>query len=406
MSKLFDAIEEGNFRKIKRILKGGVDPNFPEHNTALHLASKFSNNYKLFKLLLSYGANANSQNLDTPLHYLCTFQPNRIDLIRLFLKFGGCVNARNMNTPLHYVCMSKTTLEVVKFLVSSGALVNAQNKFTIFIVNRKNIHLFHLCVYNSSKKEIIRYLISQGARIDARNGKTPSHFAFDENIKDLLKFYNSIQEDFKKLFKRSELCDLVLKIENKQIQVHSMIFQFRIPEIPYQKIVGILEKKKLEEAMNFLKFVYYGRVKNLEKLKSMIYQDLGLGENYIEKKEGKQGLVSDLKMLYLNEKGQDFKILVGKEIIKTHKLILFARSRLFRGMFLSVKDDSNSVHDYTQKPSKSIQQFFKFLYFDEIPNNIQIRIAKDLLEMADFYQINKKSYLFLQLEEILQNKLI
>ncbi|KAJ5075397.1 speckle-type poz protein [Anaeramoeba ignava] len=74
-------------------------------------------------------------------------------------------------------------------------------------------------------------------------------------------------------------------------------------------------------------------------------------------------------MIYQNymkeNETKDFIIISEEKEIKVHKLILFTRSELFKGMFLSVSDTSNQVHDYSRKSNESIQQLIYFLYHDK-----------------------------------------
>ncbi|KAJ5079587.1 leucine-zipper-like transcriptional regulator 1 [Anaeramoeba ignava] len=91
--------------------------------------------------------------------------------------------------------------------------------------------------------------------------------------------------------------------------------------------------------------------------------------------------------------GKDFIIISEDKEIKVHKLILQARSELFRGMFVSVNDNSNRVNDYSDKSNESLSYFIKFLYYDEIDYGMKESIYDDLEELQDFYQLNERSFL-------------
>ncbi|KAJ5073801.1 pep-cterm sorting domain-containing protein [Anaeramoeba ignava] len=107
----------------------------------------------------------------------------------------------------------------------------------------------------------------------------------------------------------------------------------------------------------------------------------------------KERIISDLISLYSNEESKDFSIISneGKKI-KAHKFILAARSELFRGMFLTVTEDStNEVKDYTGKSTKALETIIKFLYYDEIEKGLEMNIYEELEEAEEFFQFSEYS---------------
>ncbi|KAJ5073273.1 hypothetical protein M0811_08955 [Anaeramoeba ignava] len=111
----------------------------------------------------------------------------------------------------------------------------------------------------------------------------------------------------------------------------------------------------------------------------------------IKIKIGINPLLDDLKRLMNEEETKDFQIISNNQKIKIHKIILIARSELFRGMFISVTEDkSNSVHEYSNKKTKTIQNLVNFFYTDEIPKIKNKTILKELKECVDYFQLNSK----------------
>ncbi|KAJ3435609.1 regulator of chromosome condensation [Anaeramoeba flamelloides] len=80
--------------------------------------------------------------------------------------------------------------------------------------------------------------------------------------------------------------------------------------------------------------------------------------------------------------------------IYVHKLILLARSGLFREMFLSIQDSSNQVKDYTGKSIEAIELLIQFLYTNQIDLSKLKKNKKLHLELEnaqDYYQLSPNS---------------
>ncbi|KAJ5069684.1 pep-cterm sorting domain-containing protein [Anaeramoeba ignava] len=97
-----------------------------------------------------------------------------------------------------------------------------------------------------------------------------------------------------------------------------------------------------------------------------------------------------IKRIYLNEK--DFIIERKEKQYKFPKLILLMRSELYRGMFLSVTNDtSNKVTDYSELSNKSFQIFEYWIYSNQIKDEIEItqEIINELDRGIDYFQLNQ-----------------
>ncbi|KAJ3449294.1 ras di-ras and rheb family members of small gtpase superfamily [Anaeramoeba flamelloides] len=203
--------------------------------------------------------------------------------------------------------------------------------------------------------------------------------------------HEDIVEDFQNLFERQELCDHVFQLQdNKQIGVHRLILECRL-KISFEKIQKVLLTITPKQAKHFLKWAYCGYTKNpyFPDIKN-VCQKLDL--NYIDF-SGAKKLINDLKDLNENDKTKDFTLIIGESCIQTHKLILAARSNLFRGFFFSCKKSTNQVKDYSKKSSQNIQNLINFFYTNQFSKPTSKNSYLELLELIDYYQLNMKSSL-------------
>jgi len=88
-------------------------------------------------------------------------------------------------TPLHYVVAQNSNVEVLKYLISQGANVNAKNKATEAMTDLTPLHI---AAYKGDV-EIAKILISAGANINIRTdaGLTPLHTAVMEGNIEVVK---------------------------------------------------------------------------------------------------------------------------------------------------------------------------------------------------------------------------
>ncbi|KAJ5073627.1 speckle-type poz protein [Anaeramoeba ignava] len=140
-----------------------------------------------------------------------------------------------------------------------------------------------------------------------------------------------------------------------------------------------------------------------------VFQELGFDKNWIDNKKEEAGIQNDLLNLY-SEKitKKDFGIICNDSSeIKVHKLILITRSNLFRGMFLNVQDDSNTVRDYSGKSKETLEQLIHYFYFGEFDlDSIQNpeKLIQEYEDIEDFYQLSEFNPMNNRLKEIERNK--
>ncbi|KAJ5071844.1 claret isoform a [Anaeramoeba ignava] len=196
--------------------------------------------------------------------------------------------------------------------------------------------------------------------------------------------FSNLEEDLIKLFRRKEFCDISFKTENGSIiEAHKLILKYRLNQNQNQieKLQEIISKKSIKESNQIFEMIYSNRIIN-PKLYSEIKEIINLNEKIEE----------TMKRIYLNENEKDFIIERKEKQYKFPKLILIMRSELYRGMFLSVTNDtSNKVTDYSELSNKSFQIFEYWIYSNQIKDEIQItqEIIQELKRGIDYFQLNQ-----------------
>ncbi|KAJ6240246.1 rcc1 and btb domain containing protein [Anaeramoeba flamelloides] len=224
-----------------------------------------------------------------------------------------------------------------------------------------------------------------------------------------LDFKNTLSQDLRKLYKSQKFCDCEIGTLRNQIPVHKSLIECRtkltIDQIQ-NKLFGEKSINK-EQTLNFLKWIYYDEILDLEKLE----QTFNLLELTFPPSVNNT-LEKDIAQLYQDDDSKDFKILVKKddkeekdnededkegnyEEIPVHKFILLARSGLFMAMFdyVNEKDNTNQVQDYTNKSIESLKILIKYFY----TNSIELKtdqdpklIVDELSDAVEYYQLNNQ----------------
>ncbi|KAJ6250308.1 hypothetical protein M0813_16165 [Anaeramoeba flamelloides] len=236
-----------------------------------------------------------------------------------------------------------------------------------------------------------------------------------------LDFKNTLSEDIRKLFESQKICDCEIGTMGNQIPVHKTLIECRtkltIDQIQ-NKLFGEKPINK-EQTLNFLKWIYYDEISDLEKLEqtfNLLELTFPLSvDNTLEK---------DIAQLYQDDDSKDFKILVkmyedeeednddlnedkegNYEEIRVHKFILYARSGLFRAMFdyVNEKDNTNKIQDYTHKSIESLEILIKYFYTNSIEMTSEQNpelIVEELSDAVEYYQLNDQCNLKSELLKI------
>ncbi|KAJ5075239.1 claret isoform a [Anaeramoeba ignava] len=199
--------------------------------------------------------------------------------------------------------------------------------------------------------------------------------------------FSNLEEDLIKLFRRKEFCDISFKTENGEIiEAHKLILKYRLKdyENEIEKLQEIISKKSIKESNQIFEMIY----SNNSKINPILYSEIKEIINLNEKIE------ETMKRIYLNENEneKDFIIERKEKQYKFPKLILIMRSELYRGMFLSVTDDtSNKVTDYSELSNKSFEIFEYWIYSNQIKDKIEItqEIINEIKTGIDYFQLNQ-----------------
>ncbi|KAJ3440002.1 regulator of chromosome condensation [Anaeramoeba flamelloides] len=219
-----------------------------------------------------------------------------------------------------------------------------------------------------------------------------------QNLSLIESIYQKIQKDFKnvKSFKQ----DIALLYNDNETKDFSIIIKNCKVVNSKGKRKGGKEKKREEEEEENENENDDEDEKEEEKEEEK--ENSNKNENLMIKKDSSKVSENDEKDTKNLEKKENVDEFDDVKIIKIHKLILVARSGLFRALF-EFKDQINEINDYSGKSFECLNIFFNFLYTQklEIPNNKKkFQIISELEDIADYFQLNEYSLLTHQLEQI------
>ncbi|KAJ5070337.1 ankyrin repeat-containing protein [Anaeramoeba ignava] len=410
------------FEKIKLLIDSGADLNVADNKGTLPIHAACKQNYpkELLELLVSHGndVNAKDNRQNTPLHLACQNNSNP-DIVFYLIQKGANVNAKNseMLTPLFY-CITNN-FQSVNLLVEAGAELNYQEPKkgkTLLHMVSKSKAIAGLLIQNGadfnildhSGKSVIQDLDQSLADVCVEKGLFEvdyPHFRRNSQNSKKLDQLLSFQNDWKNFFVRGEFSDSSIKCLDGSIPVHSLILRLRFSAnnsdldddsndiFKMEHFINAFQETTKENAMIFLKFIYSAQIQSIESLNKImeIGEEIGFDQKWIKSKFGKRSLIQDFSRLLEHDKSKNFTIKVENQEIKVHKCVISCRSDLFRGMFLSVKDDSDSVNDYSGKTFEAMEAIIRFLYIDSLPNQLSKQSIEQLQDAKDYYQFNEET---------------
>ncbi|KAJ3445844.1 hypothetical protein M0813_19144 [Anaeramoeba flamelloides] len=209
---------------------------------------------------------------------------------------------------------------------------------------------------------------------------------------------NELEVHFWEVFKNQELMDL----EFPGTKAHLLLMEKKIGALSTKIFISKVKNNNdfftKEEIRDFVKWIYTGI------LSPNVYYVAKIARFDISKCPDLSQILTNMEK---EEKEKDFKIIYKKHVIKVHKLILQARSNLFRGMFLSLSHNENSVKNFCKVHIETLKIFIRFLYTCEIiihPDFDKEFICKELEDCAEFYQLPINSKLYNLIDNILQKE--
>ncbi|KAJ5080512.1 kelch repeat protein [Anaeramoeba ignava] len=215
------------------------------------------------------------------------------------------------------------------------------------------------------------FIIVFGGRY--RDPQLDFHY-FDEFYMMQLQFSASLLH----LYARKELCDLEIKSKNGVLLAHQLVLKLRLRENYSTFLIRCLGETWQNVDIQ-LKNIYGRYSSSIPK----VFDNIPL-----------KNFQDDMLVLFRDfEDSKDFTIVVQKsekeKKIRVHKLILAAKSDLFRGMFLSVvDDDSNTAPDFSGRSYKAVKTLVRFLYFETLPSSTDPIVAAELIDASSYYMLS------------------
>ncbi|KAJ3429992.1 ankyrin repeat protein [Anaeramoeba flamelloides] len=421
---------------IECLIENNAEINSQNQNTPLHVACANKSRIDIIKLLIDNGAEIDARNKyqNTPLIEACQ-NDIELEVIQFLVESGADPNAVNNSggTPLHQLCWIDASIELVEYIISVGGDIKAINsrgntplhvaaKFNgkpvllkYFVKNLSDLHLknneehttFHECcsgiLRGGVKINRLETLISLGsfAEVEKLTEESKKMLFYNKEVVEIFNWYSYISSEMVLLLERGEYADQIIETCDKyEIPVSNDVFLFRLGSQQLaQKAINFCKTKEKENVLLFLKWVYGGIIhENIEREKvHKMCIDLEIGDQFYDKL-GTEGLLIDLEQAFEDEESKDFTIIVNQKRIKVHKFLLFARSNLFRSMFVSLQENNiNEINEHSNKSVETMKVFIKSLYTDNVDlssvKNVE-RIIVELPEAFDFYQIDEKSKVF------------
>ncbi|KAJ5066444.1 ankyrin repeat-containing protein [Anaeramoeba ignava] len=354
---------------------------------------------KLFELGLDYEKMKGKTSFTLfPFNYEVNISSNKktkLENLELLLEkkfplYDSNSNENVQESIIEFVFNCQKPKEALELILNYGANPNLYyKKETIFSKIFQRV---------SKKAELFKVLIDYGIDIEAQKAKTNMKNRSSKYIQ-LIDKYGNIMQEFSELFSKGDLTDFNIPVEDGTIKAHKLIIEMRIGKENMTKFLENCQQKKQKEIYLLINFIYSGFVNELKYSQvEKLCEEFGI--DFIKKK-GRKGLIEDLEKLNANEESKDFTIKFDeKHEFKLHKLVLIARTDLFRNMFLSVNDSSNSVQNYSSFSFNCLNLFFKYLYSDSLTLNVSLFLLRELKNTPIYFQLNSNSSLDLKILEI------
>ncbi|KAJ5070405.1 hypothetical protein M0811_10877 [Anaeramoeba ignava] len=196
---------------------------------------------------------------------------------------------------------------------------------------------------------------------------------------------SSLRNEFFRFFETKEGFDVELATNTykKPVSAHNVYLQFIFGK-NFPKFKQYLSTQSFENAYSFVKFLYGNSDLKIDMNHKLIFEEL------MQEKPPNLIVESTVEKMFRDEESKDFTIISQSKFFKVHKIILWARSQLFRGMFLNVVDDSGQVHDYSEISHNSLQIMIDYLYTNQINSDLNEEIIEELTKAMDFFQLDER----------------
>jgi ankyrin repeat protein len=210
------AIEKGFYEIAKMLIEKGADVN--AINNRGRAPMHYIENLQVLKKLIEKGANINEKDKETgwtPLHFAVTRQ-NMEEIVDYLITNGADVNAKSFDgsTPLHLRLYAKR-------LIAAGGDVNSQDEF-----GNTPLHYAHL----HHIKDAAEPLINAGADVNSKNKNysTPLHLACSRYSETVNSELHNSMEKLDNLFRSRILGQTFDNLENAPSRTTFDVISFLI----------------------------------------------------------------------------------------------------------------------------------------------------------------------------------
>ncbi|KAJ5066859.1 cyclin-dependent kinase inhibitor 2c-related [Anaeramoeba ignava] len=416
------------FSLIKFLVENGADVNIQDSNflSPIFYLSFKKSSIDIFNFLIDHRASIyyTARKGNQLIHQVCKKKPS-LEMLQILIKKGTNVNSQTYRskTPIYFAIKHNASLNCIKFLLKNNADTQINSHYSL---NRNLLNI----AYNNNSKSIMKLLLKKQLDFEIKKSKSLIYIFQDllkkKNLKIfklLLSFdlprrleedfypkdqtlqfissYSSFQQDFLKLFQKGEFTDYQIKCKDGSIYAHKLILEFRLPVFKdkekMQEMMQIFSNFPIVTVSRFMEFVYsafipFGSTEYLDFI-SVLENAKLIPKGWTNPSRPKHSLLKDYIRLYKSNDTKDFGIIVEEKKIKVHRLILIARSELFRGMFLSVNDESDTVHDYSGNSFETMENLIHFFYTDKFPSHLNSSVKQELEETKDYFLLNESSFL-------------
>jgi hypothetical protein len=388
-----------SYKMLNMLFKAGANTKIRSNKRKLLniMCSNPSITPKLLKLLIKKGLRVDTSHgpyYCTPLMTLCENPSVSPELLNILIDNGANVNRTNLHindiNAFMILCKNKAVSnELVMIFIRNGININATDV-------ENNTALLNLCKNKKDITKSIYTLLKHDVEIKFTNIDL---YKNNINLKNRLKrliekkykvFKNAIYEDFVKFFDSLilELSDKIKDIDKieKGIEMLGIYYEFlKSGNISYDDFVI---KNVICNA--FHKFILKHNLENLELTILRLFTKIYFISDYKDY----------LKSLWYDEGSKDFSIICNDgEIIKVHKFVLIARSKVYCNMFKSINDNDKliKIEDFSERSSITLKIFYKYLYYDEFIKSDfgnekkRKKLTKELIDLNYYFDLNENS---------------
>ncbi|KAJ6228453.1 ankyrin repeat-containing protein [Anaeramoeba flamelloides] len=435
---------------LKLLIKNGADvnnnPSRIRNKPIYSLQAENQETPELLSILIENGASINLKDTsgNSLIHYICEKSNISAKSLKILEENGMDFTCKNdkMETALHVICKNKNiSPEIIKMLIEKGVDPNSKDHIghtaICYLVNYISVerdcckYAYHLVKlgadthfkFQISKTDVVGTFSDHEYVTTTAKYSSVAELIINKTIKaEILRqilqgdYQHALNTDFKNYLERQEFTDSTI-LGEKEFKIHKSIVQLRTGK-SIKQIKQIIEQNKktsevefsTEQIKAFFEWIYFDKkpdnfendIKNQNDRSEMssqvvnIFQELQLNKKVVFKKSLKQSLLE----LYEDDETKDYKIIVNNRPIGVHRMVLQARSGLFRGMFLGTNEGKNGqVNDYSGISYQSMKILIKYLYSGEINFNILTQEIKENLEYSiDYFQLGEMSALQLKYE--------